>query len=192
MKRLLIAAILTVGTTTVQADSMMKPGLWEMHIVKQVVDGQDTSAQMAAAQSQMQQMMANMSPAQRKQMEQMMGKQAMPSSNMHRVCVSPEMASRDKPMMPPEAKCEPSKVERSGNKTTFAMNCTTEGRTMVGKGESIVSGDSMSNRMDMTVTDASGRHTMQTESQMKFLGADCQGIKPADQLAREMQAGRKK
>jgi len=41
--------------------------------------------------------------------------------------------------------------------------------------------------MDMTMTDARGQHSMQTESQMKFLGADCQGVKPADQIARDLQ-----
>jgi len=195
MKKLLItamAASLAFATTAALADSMLKAGLWEVHVVKQVMDGRDMSAQMAAAQSQMQQMMANMSPAQRKQMEQMMGKKAMPSSGANRICVSQEMASRDKPMMPPDAKCEPTKFERSGNKTSFTMNCTTEGRTMAGKGESIASGDTISTRMDMTMTDARGTHTMQSESQMKFLGTDCQGVTPMDQLVKEMQASRKK
>jgi hypothetical protein len=31
----------------------------------------------------------------------------------------------------------------------------------------------------MKMTDARGRHTMQTESQMRYLGPDCQGIKPS-------------
>jgi hypothetical protein len=33
---------------------------------------------------------------------------------------------------------------------------------------------------------------MQTESQMKFVGTDCGGLKPADQMVQEMQAARKK
>jgi hypothetical protein len=41
--------------------------------------------------------------------------------------------------------------------------------------------------MDMTTTDARGRHTMQSESQMKYLGADCQGVKPVEQLMKSMQ-----
>jgi hypothetical protein len=40
----------------------------------------------------------------------------------------------------------------------------------------------------MMTTGRDGKHTMQTESQMIYLGPDCQGLKPADQIAREMQA----
>ena len=169
--------------------STLKPGLWEIKIVSQSVDGRDMTAQMAAAQSQMQQAMANMSPAQRKQMEAAMGGRGMPKANAAgdatRICVSAAMAARDKPMIDPEGRCEPAKLSRSGNKTSFEFNCTSDGRSMVGKGESSVSGDTVNSRMDMTTSDAQGRHTMKSESQMKFLGADCQGIKPIDQLAKE-------
>lgn len=192
MKKLLIAVALTAATTGVLAESMMKAGLWEVRTLKQVMDGQDMTAQMAAMQAEMQKAMANMPPAQRKQMEQMVGKQAMPSANVHRLCVSAEMAAQDKPVMPQDAKCEPTKMSRSGNKTSFEINCNNAGHVMVGKGESVTSGDTISTKMDMTMTDPSGKHTMQTESQAKFLGTDCQGLKPADQMVREMQAARKK
>ncbi len=192
MKKLLIAAILTATATGALAESMMKAGLWEVRTLKQVMDGQDMTAQMAAMQTEMQQAMANMPPAQRKQMEQMMGKQARPSANVHRLCISPEMAAQDKPMVSADGKCEPTKVSRSGNKSTFEMNCASDGHTMVGKGESITAGDTISTKMDMTMTDARGKHTMQTESQMKFIGTDCGGLKPADQMVREMQAARRK
>jgi hypothetical protein len=191
MKKTMIAVALAVAAGGVMAETIMKPGLWELRATKQIMDGQDMTAQMAGAQAEMQKMMANMSPQQRKQMEATMGKHASPAAGVHRICVSPEMAARDKPMMPDD-KCEPAKTSRSGNKISFEFNCATEGRTMAGKGESIVSGDAISSKMDMTMTDARGRHTMQSESQMKFLGSDCQGLKPADQIAREMQATRKK
>jgi hypothetical protein len=45
--------------------------------------------------------------------------------------------------------------------------------------------------MDMTMSGARGTHTMQTESKMKYLGADCKGVKPMDQLVKEIQAGKK-
>jgi hypothetical protein len=192
MKKLLIAAVLTAAATGSLAETMMKPGLWELRTSKQVMDGQDMTSQMAAAQVEMQKAMANMPPQQRKQMEAMMGKQAMPSANVHRICVSPEMAARDKPMVSADSKCEPAKTNRSGNKTTFEINCATDGRTMAGKGESVIAGDTISTKMDMTMTDARGKHTMQTESQMKFVGTDCGGLKPADQMVQEMQAARKK
>lgn len=189
MKKMLIGFALATASTLTVADAGIKAGLWEVQVVKQIMDGQDMAAQQAAAMAQMQAQMANMPPAQRKQMEQMMGgRQAMPSANVHRVCISPEMAARDKPVVPPDSRCEPGKYERSGNRTTFEMKCP----DMTGKGESIVSGDTISTKMDMVMTDPRGRHTMQSESRMKYLGPDCQGLKPADQMAREMQAGGRK
>ncbi|PKO84585.1 MAG: hypothetical protein CVU17_03095 [Betaproteobacteria bacterium HGW-Betaproteobacteria-11] len=192
MKKLLIALALAATTAAALAETMMKPGLWEVRMLKQVVDGRDMTAQMAAAQAQMQKALAGMSPQQRKQMEAVMGRQAAPAAGAQQVCISPEMAARDKPLMPADARCEPAKMSRSGNKVSFEFNCASAGRTTAGKGESILSGDSVSTRMDMTTTDAHGRHTMQSESQMKYLGADCRGLKPADQIVREMQAARKK
>lgn len=174
-------AILVILSGTAFAQSNLKPGLWEVKATRQVVDGRDLTAQMAAVSAKMEQAMANMTPEQRKQMEAMMNSQGRPQSasgGATRICVSPAMAKMDKPMVDPEGRCEPTKVTRNGNKTSFEFNCARDGRTQVGSGESTVSGDTVTSRMDMTVTDAQGRHTMQTESQMRFLGTDCQGIKP--------------
>jgi len=196
MKKLALAVLVTLSGAALAQGSGLKAGLWEMKQIKQVMDGRDMAAQMASAQAEMQQAMVNMSPAQRKQMEAMMGSRGMPAGaagGAQRICISPAMAAADKPMVDPEGRCEPAKVSRSGNKTSFEFNCTSAGHTMVGKGESTVSGDLVSTRMDMTTTDAQGRHTMQSESQMKYLGPDCQGLKPIDQIARDAQAyGRKK
>jgi hypothetical protein len=187
MKKIAVILMGLLAMPAVYAGPFMKPGLWEVHLGKQVMDGKDMAPQMAAAQSMLQEQMAKMSPAQRKQMEQMMGGQAIPGSGGQRICISPEMAAQDKPMMPPEAKCEPSKFERSGNTLTFELNCNADGRTIAGRGTSVTSGDLVTSSMDMTTTDARGRHTMQSESQMKYLGADCQGVKPVEQLMKSMQ-----
>jgi hypothetical protein len=188
MRKSTLAVLVALSGTAYAQGSGFKPGLWEVKQIKQVVDGRDMAAQMASAQAQMQQSMAKMSPEQRKQMEAMMGGRGMPAPGAAaggtRICISPAMAARDKPMVDPEGRCEPAKVSRSGNKTTFEFNCSSDGRTMAGKGESTFGGDMVTSRMDMTTTDAGGRHTMQSESQMKYLGPDCQGIKPMDQLAK--------
>ena len=98
------------------------------------------------------------------------------------------MAAKDKPMVDSRGDCEPAKISRSGNKTSFEFNCTGKGGTRVGKGESIVSGDTVTTRMDMATTDTKGKHhTMQSEIQMKYLGSDCKGITPADQLVKKAQ-----
>jgi hypothetical protein len=187
MKKLTLAILLTLSGGAFAQSSSLKPGLWETKPISQIVDGHDMTAQMASAQAKMQQAMANMTPEQRKQMETMMGPQGASAGSSMRICVSPAMAARDKPMVDPEGRCEPATVNRSGNKTSFEFNCTANGRTSVGKGESTVSGDTVTTRVDMTMTDARGRHTIKSESQMKYLGSDCQGIKPLDQLVKKIQ-----
>ena len=181
MKRWMMAVVIGMCSPAFAQSSGLKPGLWEMKSIRQVVDGQDMSAQMAAANAKMQAAMANMTPAQRQQMEAMMGAQAMPGQTAQgttRVCISAAMAARDKPMVDPEGRCEPAKVARSGNKSSFEFSCAGNGRTEVGKGESTISADTVTTHVDMTMTDARGRHTMQTDSEMRYLGSDCQGVKP--------------
>ena len=191
MKRFTFAACLALVSGVALAEPMTRPGLWEIRVDKQVMDGQDMTARMAAMQAEMQKHMAGMTPEQRKQMEQAMGGRGMGgggSPNTHRVCISPEMAAQDKPVMQGDSRCEPTKTTRSGNRVSFEMNCP----GVVGKGESVLSGDSVATRMDMTITDAGGKHTMHTESRMSFLGTDCKGIKPMDQMVKEMQARTRK
>ena len=191
MKYWIVAMVLAQSAAAFAQGSTMKPGLWEMKPIRQVVDGQDMTAQMASAQAEMRQAMASMSPAQRKQMEAMMAGQGMPAQNAAggamRICISPAMAARNTPMVDAEGRCEPAKLNHSGNKTSFEFNCTANGSSQVGKGESVASGDAVTTRLDMTTTDAHGRHTLHSETQMKYLGSDCQGVKPADQLSKAAQ-----
>ena len=174
------------------AGSGLKAGLWEFTGVKQVVDGRDMSGEMASAQSQMQQALANMSPDQRQQMEARMAQRGVSLTGKggagNRFCVSAQMAARDKPLIDPQGQCQPSKVDRSGKKTKFEFNCSLQGRTMVGTGESTAGDGTLDMSMDTKVTDASGSHSLHSETQMKFIGADCQGVKPADELAKEQQS----
>jgi hypothetical protein len=188
MKRTLVAFAITLAAASAYAGNNVKPGLWEIRTTKQLMDGEYLMADMAAFPAEMKKMMANAPPAQRKQMEAMMNKQAFPGDKVHRICISPAMAARDQAMFISNNECEPTKVGRSGNKTFYEFNCKTRGGTMAGKGESVAAGDSISNKVDMVMTDARGEHTIKTESQMKYLGPDCKGIKPADQLAAEMRA----
>jgi hypothetical protein len=188
MKKAFALALLAAACGA-QAEPFMKAGLWEMRTLKHLSDGKDMTAQIAASQAKMQEMMAKMSPQQRQQMEQMMGKSAANPADpgVTRMCVSAEMAARDQPVMPKDSNCEIVKFNRSGNTTTFENTCRTEGSTVVGKGESVRSGDTISTKMELVSTGTRGNHTTQMETQMKFVGADCGGLKPIDQIAREMQ-----
>ena len=184
MKKLTFAILITLGGINCAQASGLKAGLWEINPTSQIVDGRDMTAEMSSAQARIQQQMSSLPPAQRAQMQSMMGRQSATAGST-RICVSPAMAARDKPMVDNEGRCEPATVKQSGNKTSFEFNCTSNGRTSIGKGESTASGDTILTRMDMTVTDSRGKHTMHSESRMKYLGSDCQGIMPADQVAKK-------
>lgn len=168
------------------AETMLKPGLWEIKVVKQVIDGRDMSAQMAAASAHMQQMqqeMANMPPEQRARMQAMLAQSGAGTSGDggFRVCISPEMAKRNVPIVDKEGHCQPATVTHSGNQTTYEFSCSSNGSTRTGKGEVTSSGDVITNRIDMTSHTASGAtHVMHSESQMHYLGSDCGDVKPVD------------
>ncbi len=179
MKKVLLATVLVMLSSNVFAEARPKPGLWEMKVTKQIVDGRDMQVEMAAAEAQMQRAMANLTPEQRKQMEAM---GAHHGGGGTRICISKEMAARDKPVMGPRAHCDTVKSSRSGNKLTFEFNCSDKGRTESGKGVTTISSELMKTVTDINMTDAHGSHTIHNESQMKYIGADCQGVKPADEM----------
>ncbi len=176
MKKTFAALVFPLLAATALAGDM-KAGLWEIKTIRQIVDGQDMRAQM----QQMQQQMASLPPEQRKQMEAMMGRQGMGMgpAGATRLCISEEMAKRDATMVDPEGRCQPTKLSRSGNTVRYEFDCNMEGQRMVGKGESTASGNTIHSRMDATTMGSSGRHAMQNESQMTWLGADCKGLAPA-------------
>jgi hypothetical protein len=182
MKALTLAVLLALSGSAF-AEGYLKAGLWEAKVIRMVRDGQDQTAKMADAQAKMQASLAKMPPAQRAQIEAMMKGSASGGPGSVRMCISAAMAARDKPIMEPNSRCEPTAFNRSGNKITFEYSCKTESRTSVGKGESIINGDSITNHVNSTVTDPSGTHNTEIETQMTYLGADCQGVKPADEMA---------
>jgi hypothetical protein len=186
MKKLTFVILGILNGISCAHASDLKAGLWEMNTISQIMDGRDMKAEMSQAQTRMQQEMSSLPPAQRAQMQSMMGRHGASLGGGKRICISPAMAAMDKPMLDREEHCKPATVNRSGNKTSFEFNCTNNGHTSVGKGESTASGGTINTRMDMTMTDASGKHTMHTESQMKYLGEDCQGIMPADQMVKNL------
>lgn len=159
----------------------LKPGLWEVRIVKQVVDGRDATAQLAGASDKLQQAMANMPPEQRARLEAMLKQRgaAQGSNGGFRMCITPEMAQRDKPIVDKEGRCQPATVSHNGNQTTYEFSCTMNGVTTSGKGTAVASGDLITTHADMTTHHPDGTtRVMQNDSEMKFLGPDCGDVKP--------------
>jgi hypothetical protein len=160
----------------------LKPGLWEIKVVKQVMDGRDMTAQMAAGRATMQLQMANMPPEQRARIQAMMPNSGVdPITGGFRICVSPEMAKRDTPIVDKDGHCQPATVKHDGNVTTYEFSCSSNGSTREGKGEATSAGDLITNRTDMTMHTANGAtHVMHSESEMRYLGADCGDVKPIE------------
>jgi hypothetical protein len=178
----LSALTLLIPLTSFAQITGQKAGLWELKLIKQVMDGKDITAQLQASQEQMRQAMAKMTPDQRAKMEAMMGGAGADPSGMMKVCVSPEMIAKNQMMATQQQQCPPAKVSHSGNQTTFEINCAKDGRTTTGTGTSVLNGDTITTDMNMQITDARGKRTMQSQSQMTYLGSDCKGVIPADQL----------
>jgi hypothetical protein len=188
MKNPILAAILVFATVGAfgATDPVMRPGLWEIKLVRQFMDGRDVTVLVPAALAGMQQLMGNMTPQQRKQVEATLGKP--PANTTQRICISPAMAAGDKPLLPPDIKCEPTAFNREGSRVSFEFSCADQGRTTTGKGESTLANESVSTRIDMVTNDASGKHTWQNETKATYVGADCGGLVPADQAIRDSQA----
>jgi hypothetical protein len=183
MRRSLIACLLVLSALDAYAAGFgLKAGLWEVRVVKQVIDGADVSAQVAGATAQLQQLMANMPAEQRARIDAMLKDKGVSqgSDGNFRVCVSPEMAKLDKPIVDQDGHCQPATIKHSGNKRTYEFNCTANGVTTSGKGEATIADDLITTQTDATTKSASaGTHVMHNESEMKYLGADCGDVKPS-------------
>jgi hypothetical protein len=187
MRQKLLAAafVATAAVAFGAADATVRPGLWEIRLVRQYMDGRDVTSLVPAALAGYQQLMGTMTPQQRKQMEATFGKA--PASTTQRICISPEMAAGEKPLLPPEVKCEPTAFNREAGRVSFEFSCADQGGTTTGKGVSILASESVSTRIDMVTNNANGKHAWQNETQATYVGADCGNLKPADQVVHEAQ-----
>lgn len=182
MRKAMLGCFILLSASQVFAQVIsVKPGLWEIRMVKQIKDGKDMTAQIAGAMAQMQDRLANMPPEQREKMEAMMkqhGAPTMGGNGSVKMCITPEQARQDRPLIDREG-CPPATLKRSGNHSTFEFTCTSNGATTSSKGESTMTGDLISTVEDTTIKSATGdAHVLHNETEMKFLAADCGDVKP--------------
>lgn len=158
----------------------MRPGLWEHSVVMK-----SQSGQMEAAMAQMQKSMASMTPAQRKQMEQMLAQQGVamgPNGNTNtvKVCISPEQADLDR--IPPQEGCTQN-VQRTGpNAVAMTFSCKgVQGQPpTTGEGTMTFSGPTAYTGQFKVKTTANGKPDQLDMAQTgKWLAADCGALKPA-------------
>ena len=167
----------TLATTAAHAQSI-KPGLWEM---TQKVGG---NAQTDQAMAQMQQQMASMPPAQRKQMEDMLAKQGKtmptpgPGGGMAmKVCITPEMAARQDMPMQGDGDCTSTVTSR--NASALKMNFVCKKPPSSGEGTYTFSSDTAYTvKMVMSTTHQGKPQTMTMDGQGKWLSANCGAVKP--------------
>ncbi|HSV50811.1 MAG TPA: DUF3617 domain-containing protein [Burkholderiaceae bacterium] len=173
----LAAATLTLATAAAGAQTL-KPGLWE------ITQKMGSNPQMDQAMAQMQQQMASMPPAQRKQMEEMMAKQGVqmggggPGGASVKVCMSKEMVERND-IAANQGDCKTTSQQRSGNTMKMAYTCTKPPSS--GEGEfTFVSAEAYRSKMTVSSMAQGKLEKMTIEGSGKWLGADCGAIKPME------------
>jgi hypothetical protein len=142
---------------------------------------------MDPAAAQMQQQMAGMSPAQRKQMEAMLAKQGMgmgmPAQGSGggmamKVCITPEMAAKQEMPMQGDGECTSTVTSRSAQ--ALKMNFVCKKPPSSGEGTYTFSGDTAyTMKMVINTTHQGKPHAMTMDGQGKWLAADCGKVKPA-------------
>ena len=163
------------------AQEKMRPGLWEHSVTMK-----SQSGQMEAALAEAQKAMANMAPARRKQMEQMMAAQGIHLSSgpqgqtSVKVCITPEQAAIDQ--IPQQDGCT-QKVQRT-DASTMQVSFSCKGES----GEGPTSGEGTVHFQGPT--GYSGNFKINTQQNGKpeqidmaqtgrWLSNDCGAIKPA-------------
>jgi hypothetical protein len=179
--RLLCSSLLLLGATGALAQST-KPGLWD---IQTKLGG---NPQMDQAMAQMQQQMANMPPAQRKMMEDMMAQQGVNigvgkhGAMSMKVCITPEMAAREEMPSPSDGKCKTQIGARTGDTMKVSFVCTDPPSS--GEGSYTFRGDTGYD-MKMRVKTSEGGKPVNTtmEGTGRWLGADCGKVKPIPMTA---------
>jgi hypothetical protein len=156
-----------------------KPGLWEVQTTTQ---GQGAGA--GQQPPNMKEMMESMPPAQRAQVEKMMKERGVGMAskpNSFRYCMTKEQAERDPSVSPdPDTQCSNKMNASSPKEATFSFQCTRkDGSTMQGEGRAYdLTPESYAMDMRMQMQHQGQPMQMQIQQKGRWLGADCQGIKP--------------
>lgn len=172
-----LAALAAAGFSISASAQNLKPGLWE--VTNNMKGG---GAEHDKARAHAQQQMANMSPQERKMMEDMMAKRGMkmgpggPGTMTAKMCMTREMVERNE-MPAQQGDCKTTKQERSGNTMKFTVACTRPPSS----GEGLVtylSPEAYTMKIAIRSTAKGGPEAMNMEASGKWLSADCGAVKP--------------
>lgn len=166
------ALCLTAGAALSQTLVQREPGLWEIQV--------DKGSQAANVMRGLANMLSQLPAAQRQQMERTMKSSGVSSTDptLVKQCVTPEMAARG--FVPyvddPNMKCTTASGSEGGR---FTFSCQSPQGTFKGSGR-ILDATPQSYRAEMSVQGivAGLPMNMDMTSQARWLGKDCQGIRP--------------
>jgi hypothetical protein len=167
------AAALCIAAMPASAQTM-KPGLWE-------INNKMGGGQMDQAMAEMHKQMQQMSPAERKQMEDMLAKQGVRMSPgagggmSVQMCMTKEMVERND--MPMQEGCRMTQNTRSGNTMKMAFTCTNPPSS--GEGQvTFSSPEAYTSKMTIRTQEKGRTETMTMDTTGKWLKADCGNVKP--------------
>jgi hypothetical protein len=171
-----LSATLLLGSGAALAQTT-RPGLWD---IQHKMGG---DPEMDRAMAEMQKQLAAMPPAQRKQMEAMMGQQGVsmaPGAQggmALKICITPEMAARQEMPSQTEGDCTTTIHSRSASALKMSYVCKNPPSS--GEGTYTFSGDTAYTMKMVTKTTRNGKPASMTmEGQGKWLSADCGTVKP--------------
>lgn len=165
----------TLTIMTLSAYAAPRPGLWE---IQTELKSQDKRAQ--EAQAKMKEAMKDLTPAQRAQMEKMMGKSgiAMSEDGAMKLCFTEESVKtiEKQTKNSVDSKCSTKILEKSGKKMKTSFTCE-DGTTGTGTWNFI----SDKKYKTTIVAKNSQGETSQIVHNAKYLGKDCGDVRPFGQ-----------
>jgi len=171
-----ISSLLLFISTALAADYPdIKPGLWE-HNVEWSTDTGELERGMAEARNQMQKQMKDMSPAQRKMMEDMLAESGMDlglDNVTRKVCVTEEEIRRAELDFSAE-ECDQKILSQTSRKIEIEFSCETSSGISKGRGEILLHNEEHYTGQFEFNTEMNGEPTKLTMDQEgRWLGADC-------------------
>ena len=156
----------------------LRPGLWEFSVTMKAQSGQ-----MEAAMAQARKSMAQMPPAQRKQMEQMMAQQgvgiAADGAQVVRICMTPQDTEMDQ--IPVQEGCTQKVARVNANTVKSSYSCKGGQGEPPSSGEGTITLESdtaFSGKHRMSTTADGKPEQMELTQKGRWLAADCGKIKP--------------
>ena len=154
------------------ADSGQKPGLWEQHIVKTVIDDGRPSAfaeSMAASQRKTRETLALLAATNPK----------FTNEGNVRECITAEMARHTEPPIRQEPGCEAPVVNRSGDHMNIRSVCHTDGNESNFTLDVSFGHELVRVKADGNIKLANGdTHKVHTETESRYISSVCGGVPP--------------